>query len=188
MTKAAERDTTAISAGRRRQSRIIRDAVRRIVPGRTAGSPALSALTAPPLPPIVDLGRQIAALQAAIDSHNVESCSTDLSKAKQQANRRAMDLLFERITALQDLICTMPAMTLADAAVQVSIANLLASGLEDDRRDVKATNHDAWRVERITLSIFPLIARAAGIDLTAMDMTQFAELRTNRFHGVEGLA
>ncbi len=83
-------------------------------------------------------------------------------------------------------------MTLADAAVQIGVACYCAGTVEcsdwssPDR--LERLEELAGALERICLSVIPLVAEAAGLDLAEMDWTGLDRLRASRFYGSERTA
>jgi len=135
------------------------------------------------LPPIIDLGRALA-------TNDIEYDRLDaLVGRRTVAEDSAMSLLLTRRDALWQLIATMPAMTLADAAVQIGVACHFAGALEcsdwskPDRLERLGDLTEA--LEHICLSVLPLVAEAAGLDLVEMDWTDLDHLRAKRFYGSE---
>ena len=140
----------------------------------------------PGLPPILDLGRALA-------SNDIEYCQLDrltAARSNTPIEDRTMSLLLTRREALWQLIATVPAMTLADAAVQLGVACQFAMGLagsdwsspETQRRFAELTGG----LERICLSVLPIVAEAARLDLVEMDWASLDQLRASRFYGTEG--
>jgi len=139
--------------------------------------------TANHFPPIIDLGRALA-------SNDIEYDRLDDLMGRRAADEdRAMGLLLTRRESLWQLIGSMPAKTLADAAVQISVACHFAGSLECSDWSGPDTHSRlqelASGVERVCLSVLPLVAEAAGLDLAEMDWTDFARLRASRFYGSE---
>lgn len=141
----------------------------------------------PGLPPILDLGRALA-------SNDIEYCQLDrltATRSNTPIEDRTMSLLLTRREALWQLIATMPAMTLADAAVQLGVACQFAMGLAgSDWSSPEQRGHFAelaGGLERICLSVLPIVAEAAGLDLVEMDWVDLDRLRANWFYGTEGV-
>ncbi len=138
------------------------------------------------LPPIIDLGRALA-------SNDIEYNQLDhLMGRRTVAEDQAMNLLLTRRESLWHLISTMPAMTLADAAVQIGVACHFAGTVEcsdwssPDR--LERLEELAGALERICLSVLPLVAEAAGLDLAQLDWSDLDRLRASRFYGWERTA
>ena len=101
----------------------------------------------------------------------------------------ALVTLTDREQALRFLISTLPATSLAEAAVQLGTASTFAGILHaSDWRD-PATHHrlnelhDA--LNRIMLSVLPAVAAAAGLDLAAMCWDDLDRLRASLFYATE---
>ena len=135
------------------------------------------------LPPIIDLGRALASTDIEYDRLD------HLMGRRTVAEERAMDLLFTRRESLWQFISTMPAMTLADAAVQIGVACHFAGTVEcsdwSSPDKLKHLGELADALERICLSVLPLVAAAAGLDLAEMDWADLDRLRASRFYSSE---
>ncbi len=137
------------------------------------------------LPPIIDLGRALA-------SNDIEHCRLDkwtCGRSNTPIEHAAMRLLETRREALWQLIASLPAMTMADAAVQLGVACQYAMGLEGSdwsSPDTRSRFYEmAGGLERICLSVLPLVAETAGLDLAEMDWTDLDQVRVRRFYGSE---
>ena len=86
--------------------------------------------------------------------------------------------------ALRDLIASMPAFTLRDAAVQVEAIVIASSRLSSNVHTEAQVEIAADRIERMALSILPVIAAAADLDIQVMAWSDYMELRARRFEGV----
>ncbi len=131
-------------------------------------------------PRIEDLGRQLAAVEEA--AHQFDSAF--LKPQHDRVSDDARVVLGERGDALRLMISTLPAATVADAAVQVSqILDLtdqlrFYEGDEDERRNMIA------RIERMALGMRPVLAQAAGLDMAKMGWArQDGCLRVSRWRG-----
>lgn len=132
----------------------------------------------PGLPSIEDLGHSLAAARVA---HNAADANRD-----EIASSTGMRIAAERAEGLRKLISTMKAETLADVAVQVDVAielvSVLATSDGADWEDV------ACAVERMLLSIWPVVATAAGCSLATGHGDALLNLRRHRFAALEGVA
>ena len=81
-------------------------------------------------------------------------------------------------------MATMRPKTLADAAVLINVAWILAVSLGGGEDDRKAALR-ARRLERILVGVLPVVAHAAGLDMEEMDWTQALKLAPHRYHGEE---
>ncbi len=135
------------------------------------------------LPSIIDLGRALAANDARYDRLDA------LVGTRTTTDDQVMDLLLARRHVLWDFIAIPPAMSLADAAVQIGVACHLAMTVEcsdwstPDRQ--LRLGEMASGLTRLCLSALPLIAEAAGLDLAEMDWSGLDRLRASRFYGSE---
>ena len=133
------------------------------------------------LPPIVDLGFALA--EAEVEHRRLRA-----SPGRRRASDAAtLEVIGSRTEALRALITTLPADTVADAAVQIGVACSLASGLEGAdwsdaaERDRLLEMHDAFY--RITVSVLPVLAAAAGLDLAEMCWEDVDVARASIFYG-----
>ena len=152
--------------------------------------PDTTAIT-PPLPSVTDLGRRLAALDIAFyrEDENQARSKHDINSF--QRTERAMDIIDDQRRALRDLIASMPAQTLADAAVQIECAAYIATNLHADQADQYAEERLGGlhqKLETICLSVLPIVAAEAGLDIEAMDWTDHCRLRAQRFQGLENVA
>ena len=98
-----------------------------------------------------------------------------------------MDMIYERIWAFRNLIVTMPARSLADAAVQINIAASIACRVGSAKSwtgdEIEAMGET---LENIAYSILPIVADAAGLDARLMHWEGSIKLRSRRFPDAEG--
>ena len=132
-----------------------------------------------PLPSIEDLGRHLAAVEQAYHRYDASTDNTNRIQIDTD-----MELLDERGEALNALMATMRPKTLADAAVLINAAWILAASLGGGEDDRKAALR-ARRLERILVGVLPVVAHAAGLDMEEMDWTQALKLAPHRYHGEE---
>jgi hypothetical protein len=134
--------------------------------------------------PIIDLGRHLAAVRRA---HNLFD-EANLAGAKIGGSARgfkdALELLFERVNALQGLIATQPALSLSDAAVVIAEAATAAALLAADGSMPDEAVSVANKIERMLLGALPFVAHAAGLDMAAMEWTEGENLRVSRFRAM----
>ena len=141
-----------------------------------------------PLPAVIDLGRHIAALsfewqrqeQAALDARG--------NGPAHLAAHNAMDALNEQSRVLRELVTTIPARSVADAAVQLAEAFAVAENLQINVHTADEVECLAEALTRLILSALPVVAAAAGLDPPAMDWGQeVGSLYAARFAGLEGI-
>lgn len=142
-----------------------------------------------PLPAVIDLGRRIAALSAEIDRQDDVALQARDDGPRCKAARDAMGVLNDQRVVLQALVATMPARSLADAAVQVAEAFNLANDLECNVHTAAEVERLATNLARLALSVLPVVAAAAELDPVALgwDM-EVGHLYAARFAGLEGAA
>ena len=146
-----------------------------------------TAATIPPLPSIFDLGRQLAALEIA-HRHQDAVCLESRDDGKVRQAKAAMVAIGEQALAIRDLMVTMSAQTLADAAVQLAIASDIATNLAANEHTNDEVEQVSMKLEAITLSAWSIVAASAGIDVGEMNWASQRSLRTNRFLGLEAAA
>ena len=134
-----------------------------------------------PLPPVIELGRSLAVLEA--DYLLLDE--TTAARSPTQPEEQRMNLLYRQQDTLRELISTIPAATMADAAAQIGVACVLTSQLEAS--DWRQPEHQDRRrrlmeaVHRITLSALPVVAKAAGLDMNTMGWSDVQRLRATWF-------
>lgn len=144
--------------------------------------------TTPPLPSVTDLGRRLAALEAAFHREDENQARNKPDINSVQRIERAMDIIDDQRRALRDLIASMPAQTLADAAVQLECAAYIATNLHADHCTEECLRGLHQKLETICLSVLPIVAAEAGLDVEAMSWTDHCRLRAQRFQGLENVA
>lgn len=142
------------------------------------------------LPPITELGRilgTIARREAAIDlvgSGQPSPANEEerRARASQQIRLNIADrLLFDRLTALRSVVGTLPAQTLSDCVVQINVAAhwIMRMTCNDlDPSDIKECSDN---LERIVISVLPVMAAAAGMDLVEFALNEVTDLHEGRF-------
>lgn len=142
------------------------------------------------LPSITQLGLilgGIAQREAAIDLMPLgrgEPVGEDdrCARAVEQLRRNTADrLLFDQLGALRSLIGTMPAMTLSDCVVQINVASHWLFRLTCNDLEPPEVRDVCDNLERIMISVLPVIAAAAGLDLVEFALDEVAILHEARF-------
>ena len=142
------------------------------------------------LPSITELGRILGAIaqrEAAIDLIPVgegEPANEEERRERWSENLRqktADILLFRRIDALREIISTLPAKDLADCVVQVNVASHLIMNVTCNELEKPEIDELAEAVERILVSVLPVMAAAAGLDLVEYSLDEVVMLREGRF-------
>ncbi len=136
-------------------------------------------------PSVFALGQHLAALERAHEAYDPVNLQRAASAVDETQQRAARAIQEDRMEALREMIASMPALTLKDAAVQVEAITVAASLLSCSTHTEAQVEAIADRIERMALSILPLIAAAADLDLEAMFWTDNLTLRAHRFAGVE---
>lgn len=142
------------------------------------------------LPSITELGRILgttARREAAIDligsgqplPANEEERR---ARASQQIRLNTADrLLFDQLDALRSLVGTMPAKTLSDCVVQINVAAHWIMRMTCNDLDPAEMNARCENLERIMVSVLPVLAAAAGLDLVQFAFDEVADLHEARF-------
>jgi hypothetical protein len=98
-----------------------------------------------------------------------------------------MTTLARRGLMLRDLISTLPAVTLPDAAAQIGVASAAAGVLAVSDWSTEETQPllrpRLEALHRMLLSVLPIVADAAGLDMHAMGWSDTLKLRASRFGG-----
>lgn len=142
-----------------------------------------------PLPAVIDLGRRIAALSAEIERQDDVAVQARDDGPRCRAARNAIGFLNDQRVALQALVATMPARSLADAAVQVAEAFNLANDLECNVHSAAEVERLAMNLTKLVLSVLPVVAAAADLDPAVLGWEmEVGPLYAARFAGLEGAA
>lgn len=141
-----------------------------------------------PLPAVIDLGRRIAALSVEHERQEQAALDARDNAPAHQAAQNAMEILNEQRRVLQELVTTIPARSLADAAVQIAEAFLVAEDLHANVHPTVDVERLAGALTRLLLSALPVVAAGASLDPAAMCWDQeVGSLHASRFAGLEGV-
>ena len=138
------------------------------------------------LPSIMALGVHLAAVLHA-DLAFTELGETSTDGVERAAAGWATDLLSDRAEALREVISTQPATLLDEAAVQIAVLVDFAGQMPggDDSPSGRRINHLSTMIERLALSVLPVVAKAAGLNIDDMGWEhQVGGMRRSRFGGV----
>ena len=83
--------------------------------------------------------------------------------------------------ALRDVVSTLPARDLADCAMQVNVAGHMIMRLTCNDLEKPELDELADAIERIMVSVLPVMAAAAGLDLAEFALDEVANLHEGRF-------
>lgn len=115
-----------------------------------------------PFPSILDMGRH------SVIADDAAAVATDmLDPTDSLDDQPLVAFAYERKDAIDDLIMTMPPQTTGDVLVQVGIALHRIQFMEDFENTEAQRDAVLARVRRVMLGALPVLAREAGIDLTA---------------------
>ena len=142
------------------------------------------------LPSITELGRMLAMIarrEAAIDlmpNGKGEPADEEERRARrhEELRRKTADmLLFRQLDALRDVIGTLPAKDLADCVVQINVAGHLIMKITCNDLEKPELDELADAIDRIMVSVLPVMAAAAGLDLVEYALDEVANLHEARF-------
>lgn len=142
------------------------------------------------LPSITDLGRILGAItrrESAIDLVAVGRASPcneaeRLEQQKDDRRRYTVDkLLYRQMEALREVITTIPARSLSDCAVQIAVASHFVAKLTNNQLAEAEVHELADAVERILISVLPVLAVAAGLDLIEFAFNEVTDLHEVKF-------
>ncbi|MGI4944415.1 MAG: hypothetical protein ACRYHQ_28300 [Janthinobacterium lividum] len=138
---------------------------------------------------MIDLGRRIAALSSEHERQEQAVLDARGNVRAQQTAHNAMEILDEQRRVLQELVTTIPARSLADAAVQIAEAFLVAEDLHANVHPADDVERLAGALTRLLLSALPVVAAGADLDPAAMGWDQeVGSLHASRFAGLEGVS
>lgn len=121
--------------------------------GRTRADTTFTLPPMIPLPSVHDLVRRIRVLNDTADV-----CEDD---------DHARDWMDDQDLALRNLVATMPALTLADAAAQLYVAAGVVEYMEDFNLPPASVAKAVTKLRRMLRSILPVVTEAAGLELAA---------------------
>ncbi|MGI4801305.1 MAG: hypothetical protein ACRYG8_46240 [Janthinobacterium lividum] len=100
-----------------------------------------------------------------------------------------MAALDGQITVLRALVTTIPARSMADAAVQIAEAFLLAEDLHCNVHDPDDVEELARSLSNLLLSVLPVVVAGAGLDPVAMNWEpEVGYLYASRFAALGSVA
>ena len=142
-------------------------------------------------PSILDLGKHLAAVEVAHEAFDNVNMGLSLKAGdkagevrSRQRHEAAWTILEDRAEALREMISSMPALTIQDAAVQIGVICTASSRLSASVHTANEATAIADRIERMALGMLPIVAKVAGLDMEAMDWADGDALRVWRFDGV----
>lgn len=142
------------------------------------------------LPSITELGLMLAVIakrEAGIDLVNVGRGKPANKEQRREwaiadrDQKTADRLLFTRLDALRELVSTLPAQTLTDCVVQINVASHMVMKITGNDLDKTELDQLSDAVERIMVSVLPVLAAAAGLDLVQFAFDEVADLHEARF-------
>ena len=145
---------------------------------------AASQTVAEGAPCLFDLGVHLADAKKAYDAWDeagVAGCTDPTDRLRLHG---AKEIAGYRVEALHELIATMPARSIADAAVVVAECITIAARLSASVHTEAQVEVAADKLERMLLGALPFLAQVAGLDMARMDWADTDALRPHRFAGV----
>lgn len=124
-----------------------------------------------PLPSALDIARHACAASGRAD---------DMCDEKPHERDDRVMLLYDRDETLRDLLLTFRARTLGDAAAQLYAGFRVAEEMEVDL-PIEERRRCVIKIKRALLSVLPLVAEAAGLDLTEIQAERIADLAAGEF-------
>jgi hypothetical protein len=134
---------------------------------------------APQLPSIFNLARRSNEILEAFNEIDRAHLGADNQRAKKIFDS-ALSLCVTRRDALNDLILTMPAVSLADVAAQLEAACRVADGLDTGELP-RSIGASVAQLRRALLSAIPVVARAAGVDMETVGDGSALDLHAYEF-------
>ncbi len=120
---------------------------------------------------------------AAIDTAYAMLDAAGPTGARLQAHEAAKGLLDERREAVRDIITTLPAADMKDAACIVAGMVTIAGRTYANAYAPEQQEREAAKLERMALGILPIATRAAGMDAAGMGWGGSDSLRVARYVG-----
>ena len=145
---------------------------------------AASQTVAEGTPCLSDLGLHLADVRKARetwDEAGLAGCNNPTDRIRLQAAR---DVLDARIEALHEMIASMPATSMTEAAIVVAECTIIASRLGASVHSEHQVEAAADKLERMLLGALPFLAQVAGLDMARMNWADIDQLRLHRFAGV----
>ena len=137
------------------------------------------------LPSITELGRMLATIagrELAIDlfpvgqrepANEEERCAQSRDKVRKKT---AYSLLFRRLDALRSVVSTLPAKDLADCVVQINVAGHMIMTISNNDMERPEIDELADAIERIMVSVLPVLAAAAGLDQVEYGLSEIVNM------------
>ncbi len=131
---------------------------------------------APPaaLPSILDLGRNLRSIRDAHEEADAAFLKARLPEMERVHEKRMM-LLHQQDRAICALVLNLPAQTIADAFVQVVLADEAAEGTQACESDLDDYRKVLAALRRVLASITPILSAAAGLPVEAVSWAPYPE-------------
>ncbi len=145
---------------------------------------AASAEVALTAPSPYAIGVHLARVQQALDAHETASFEAKSANPDAFYSKGDESLLADRAEALRDLLATMPATGIRDAAVILAEAHIVADRLHASQHTPEEAERMAGKLVRMVATCLPWVARAAGLDVVDMDWDERCDLAHHHYMGV----
>jgi hypothetical protein len=145
---------------------------------------AASAEVALTAPSAYAIGLHLARVQQAHHLHDVAGLEAKHANPDAYHPTNGADILWDRAEALRDLIATMPATSLRDAAVILAEAAIVADRMNANQQTPEEAEKESGKLARMVATCLPWVARAAGLDVVDMDWDARCDLAHHYFVGV----
>lgn len=136
----------------------------------------------PVLPSVADLGRLIEAASFACEHFDAVRLALPNNDqlGRRRAERGAM-LATDQEFALRDLVLTLPARSLGDAAVQVGIGIAVVEDCEGNELSEVRLAENYRQLRRIMASVLPVVTHAAGLTMAEVGGSYLADWCAKEF-------
>lgn len=142
------------------------------------------------LPSITELGRMLGTIerrQSALDVLPDDRGRPESDEERRAAISKDLEvktaagLLYRRADALRDLIAAVPAQDLADCVVQINVAAHLLSMASACLHEQPASEELIMTLKRIMISVLPVMAATAGLDVVEYALDEVISMHEGRF-------
>jgi hypothetical protein len=133
------------------------------------------ATTAPTLPSIIDLALHAGAVTATYQR------LYDVAGMRDRYADKGLGLGTDHEHKVHELIMTMRARNLADVAAQLFAAYVVVDGMEGGGMSEQEYQSDILKLRRVILGSLPVVAEAAGVELSALGGDYVAKFADNEF-------
>ena len=133
-------------------------------------------------PKAIEIGRQLAKAESAYRAFEPVLYARFTDAQVHTMDQRT--ILDDRVESLRTLLTTIPAESIADAAVLLAECVTMAARLAGSAHNPRMAEQCADKLERMLMSALPHVAEAAGLDMAEMGWAEQDALRIARYAGV----